>query len=52
MNKKALSESDICDQFITPALHGAGWDKTLQIRREVSFTAGRVVVRGKLASRG
>ncbi len=26
MNKKALSESDICDKFIRPAMEQAGWD--------------------------
>lgn len=26
MNKKALSESDICDRFITPAISTAGWE--------------------------
>ena len=52
MSKKDLSESDICDQYITPAIARAGWDRTTQIRREFSFTAGRVIVRGKVASRG
>jgi len=52
MNKKSLSESDICAKYITPALIGAGWDEALQIRREVSFTAGRIIVRGKLVTRG
>ena len=52
MNKKSLSESDICDQFITPAVHAAGWDKFTQVSRNFYFTAGRVEVRGKLASRG
>lgn len=27
MNKKTLSERDICTKFITPALEKAGWDK-------------------------
>ena len=31
MNKKALSERDICTKFITPALKRAGWDKMHQI---------------------
>lgn len=48
----ALSEQDICTQRITPALVAAGWDPTLQIRQEVSFTKGRIIVRGKLVSRG
>lgn len=52
MNKKELSESDICDLFITPALAQAGWVAATQIRREVTFTAGQVKVKGKLATRG
>ena len=51
MRKTSLSESDVCAKFITPALHRAGWDEA-QIRREVSFTKGRIIVRGKLVSRG
>lgn len=52
MEKKSLSERDICTKFITPALRQAGWDEMLQIREEVSFTKGRIIVRGKLVSRG
>ena len=52
MEKTRLSESDVCAKFITPALHRAGWDEATQIRREVSFTKGRIIVRGKLVSRG
>lgn len=47
-----LSESDICDRHITPAIHGAGWDKATQIFREYTFTDGPVQVRGKMAKRG
>lgn len=52
MNKKDLSERDICTKFITPALEDAGWDVQTQIREEVSFTDGRIYVRGKLHARG
>ena len=52
IDKRALSERDICTKFITPALRQAGWDEMLQIREEVSFTKGRIIVRGKLVSRG
>ena len=52
MDKRALSERDICTKFITPALRRAGWDEMLQIREEVSFTKGRIIVRGKMVSRG
>ena len=52
MQKTRLSESDVCAKYITPALHRAGWDEATQIRREVSFTKGRIIVRGKLVSRG
>ncbi len=47
MDKRALSERDICTKFITPALRQAGWDEMSQIREEVSFTKGRIIVRGK-----
>src|SRR4029079_5059929 len=52
MDKRLLSERDVCTKFITPALRQAGWDEMLQIREEVSFTKGRIIVRGKLVSRG
>src|SRR5205809_776043 len=52
MNKKQLSERDICTKFITPSLRQAGWDEMTQLREEVSFTKGRIIVRGKLVSRG
>lgn len=52
MDKKALSERDICTKFITPALAYAGWDIQTQVREEVSFTAGRIIVRGRLHIRG
>ena len=52
MNKKDLSERDICSKFISPAVQRAGWDPMIQIREEVSFTKGRIIVRGKLVSRG
>ena len=49
--KKQLSETDICDLFITPAIKQAGWDQVQQIRREVTLTPGPVVVRGNMSSR-
>jgi hypothetical protein len=52
MDKRSLSERDICTKFITPALRKAGWDEMLQISEEVSLTKGRIIVRGKLVSRG
>jgi len=50
MDKKTLSERDICSKYITPALYEAGWKKE-QIREEVSFTKGRIKVRGKVIAR-
>jgi hypothetical protein len=52
IDKRSLSERDICTNFITPAVRRAGWDVMSQIREEVSFTKGRIIVRGKLVSRG
>ena len=51
INKKELSEADICDLFISPAINDAGWDPLKQIRREVTLTPGPVVVRGNMSSR-
>lgn len=51
INKKELSEIDICDNFITPAIKAAGWDQYSQIRREVTLTPGPVVVRGEMSAR-
>lgn len=48
MDKHSLSERDICTKFITPAIMQAGWQQD-QFREEVKLTAGRVMVRGKLA---
>jgi len=52
MDKKSMSERDICTKFITPALVQAGWDIHKQVREEFSFTKGRIMVRGKLHTRG
>ena len=52
MNKRDLSERDICTKYITPAIEKAGWDIQLQVREEVSLTKGRIIVRGKLHTRG
>lgn len=52
LDKKQLSERDICTKFITPAISKAGWDIQKQIKEEVTFTDGRVIVRGNLTSRG
>ena len=50
--KRDLSERDICTKYIQPALEQAGWNPLTQIREEVSFTDGRIYVKGNLTSRG
>lgn len=52
MDKKSLSERDICTKFITPAIIKAGWDSQKQLLEEVSFTDGKIYVRGRLTARG
>ncbi len=52
MSKRDLSERDICTKYITPAVKRAGWDEMTQMREEVSFTKGRIIVRGRLVTRG
>ncbi len=51
VDKKKLSESDICDKFIRPAMEQAGWHGMDQIYREFPLRAGRMVVRGNKAQR-
>jgi hypothetical protein len=52
MDKRSLTERDICTKFILPAIKRAGWDAMVQVREEVYFTKGRIIVRGKLVTRG
>ena len=52
INKKSLSERDICTKFITPAIARSNWNVMTQVREEVTLTDGRVIVRGKLTARG
>jgi len=52
VDKRALTERDICTKFILPAIKRAGWDEMVQVREEVYFTRGRIIVRGKLVTRG
>ena len=52
IDKKSLSERDICTKFITPSIEKTGWNKLTQILEEVSFTNGKIYVRGKLTVRG
>jgi type I restriction enzyme, R subunit len=51
MNKKSLSERDICSKFITPAVVNAGWDLHTRIREGVTFTKGRIIVKGNIVAR-
>lgn len=52
IDKKTFSERDICTKFITPAVEKSGWNKLTQLLEEVSFTDGKIHVRGKLTARG
>src|SRR5437868_5632818 len=52
VDKRSLSERDICTKYITPAIVKAGWDVHTQFLEEVSFTAGKILVKGRLHTRG
>ncbi|MCK9325631.1 MAG: hypothetical protein M0P69_09050 [Bacteroidales bacterium] len=43
VDKKALSERDICTKYITPAIRNGGWDLITQVREEVNITKGQVL---------
>ena len=57
MKNNKLSEEDIKNRYITPAIEKSGWNKE-QMRMEYSirfnepFTDGKIIVKGKVASRG
>lgn len=51
VDKKTLSERDICTKFITPSLNQSGWNIHSQVREEVNITNGRVLVKGNSVSR-
>ena len=50
--KKELSEANIRTKFITPAITQAGWEMMNQLREEVYFTAGRLIVRASVEKQG
>ncbi len=50
-DKKNLSETDIRDKFITPAIVRAGWNLYTQILAEYPITNGRIVAHGKTCKR-
>lgn len=47
---KKLTEEDIKNRYITKALEDSGWDRE-HMRMEYYFTAGRIMVQGKLKHR-
>ena len=51
-DKNEMSEKEICDNFITPAIESRGWNLHSQIHREVTFTKGQILVRGSKYTRG
>ena len=52
LDKKQLTERDICTKYITPAIEKSGWNKLTHFLEEVFFTDGKIYVRGKLKARG
>ena len=52
IDKSDRTEAEIRTLYITPAIKAAGWDLANQVREEFQLTDGRIVVRGKLHTRG
>jgi type I restriction enzyme R subunit len=52
MDKKSLTEQDICSKYVLPAITKIGWNLETQIREQWTFTSGRIMVNGKTISRG
>lgn len=51
MNKKFMSERDICTKYINPALQNSSWNLETQVREEVTFTDWKILIQGKKISR-
>lgn len=51
MNKKSLTERDICTKYINPALQNSSWNLETQVREEVTFTDWKILIQGKKISR-
>lgn len=51
IDKKSMSESDICREYITPWIKDAGWDWETQIKEQVSFTKWKIIVKWKTVKR-
>lgn len=47
MNKKKLTERNICTKSINPAIEKAGWSMHKHVSEEVFFTDRRITVQGK-----
>lgn len=47
-----LTEEDIRAKYIDPSIRDAGWNEELQIRREVFFTDGKIIIQKNKTKRG
>lgn len=52
MDKKLLTEKQIIESFILPSIGNAGWNLELQVKEQYAYTAGKIITKGSLASRG
>jgi type I site-specific restriction endonuclease len=51
LERPVVTEADTCRTYVLPALYAAGWTDE-QIREQVSFTPGRIIVSGATVCRG
>lgn len=47
-----LSEEDVRAKYIDPSIRNAGWNEDIQIRREVFFTDGKIIIQKNKTKRG
>lgn len=47
-----LTEEDVRAKYIDPSIRNAGWNEELQIRREVFFTDGKIIIQKNKTKRG
>ena len=52
INKIEMTEEDVRAKYIDPSIRNVGWNEETQIRREFSFTNGRIFVKHGKVVRG
>lgn len=51
LSKKEMSEEDIKNNYITPAINKAGWQESVTMETKIKITDGRINIKGNMVAR-